>query len=420
MLWKTVANRDSRQARMSPLRLVLVVPFVLQITAAVGLVGYLSFRNGQQAVNDLANQLMGKVSNLVDQHLDTYLATPHKINQINADAIKLGLLDLRNLQSAGHFFWKQMQVFDVSYIGYGLATGDFAGAGRWLDGQGVTINEISPKTKGKSYTYATDSQGNRTKVVNVENYEVLTDEWYTQTVKAGKPIWSQVYAWNGDGVYISISANRPIYDDTNKLVGVITVDLLLSNISDFLHNLKVSRSGKIFIVERNGLLIGSSSSEQPFTMVDGKAQRLNALDSRDRLIEATAEYLQQRFGNFQQIKESQELEFKFKGERQFVQITPWRDDFGLDWLAIVVVPETDFMAQINANTRTTILLCLTALGVASLLGIFTSRWITQPILRLSEATSAIAQGNLNQKVEVKGVKELGILAQAFNQMSTLR
>ena len=417
MLLKSVANRDSKQARKLPLRLVLVVPFVLQISAAVGLVGYLSFKNGQQAVNNLANQLMSKVSNLVDQHLDTYLATPHQINQINTDAIKLGLLDLRNLQSAGHFFWKQMQVFHFTYIGYGLATGEMAAAGRWVDGHGVTIDEISHKTNGKNYTYATDSQGNRTKVVKVENYEFLTDEWYTQTIQAGKPIWSQVYTWNSYVGYISISANRPIYDDTNKLVGVIGVDLLLSNISDFLRNLKISSEGKIFIVERDGLLIANSSSEQPFTMVNARAQRLNALNSRDPLIKATAQYLQERIGNFRKIKESLQLDFMLKGERQFVQITPWRDDFGLDWLVIVVVPESDFMAQINANTRTTILLCLGALGLATVLGIFTSRWITQPILGLSEAASAIARGNLDQKISVKGIEELGVLAQAFNQMA---
>lgn len=166
MLSKSGANRDFKLARKLPLHLILVIPFVLQIVGAVGLVGYLSFKNGQQAVNDLANQLMGRVSNLVDNRLDTYLATPHQLNQINADAIKLGLLDLRNLQSAGHFFWKQMQVFDVSYISYALVTSEFAGAGRWLDGQGVTIDEVSLKTNGKDYTYATDSQGNRTKVVS--------------------------------------------------------------------------------------------------------------------------------------------------------------------------------------------------------------------------------------------------------------
>jgi hypothetical protein len=79
---------------------------------------------------------------------------------------------------------------------------------------------------------------------------------------------------------------------------------------------------------------------------------------------------------------------------QFVQVTPWQDEFGLDWLVIVVVPESDFMAQINANTRTTILLCFAALGVASVLGIYTSRWIARPILRLSQASKAIAILNI--------------------------
>lgn len=41
-----------------PLSLVLVVSFVLQIFAAVGITGYLSFRNGQKAVHDLATDLL--------------------------------------------------------------------------------------------------------------------------------------------------------------------------------------------------------------------------------------------------------------------------------------------------------------------------------------------------------------------------
>jgi hypothetical protein len=60
-------------AKKVPLRLVLVVPFVLQIFAAVGLTGYLSLRNGQKAVNDLASQLRNQVSDRVAQHLNSYL-----------------------------------------------------------------------------------------------------------------------------------------------------------------------------------------------------------------------------------------------------------------------------------------------------------------------------------------------------------
>ena len=44
-----------------PLRAVLVIPFVLQIMATVGLVGYLSWKNGEKAVNNLASQLQEEI-----------------------------------------------------------------------------------------------------------------------------------------------------------------------------------------------------------------------------------------------------------------------------------------------------------------------------------------------------------------------
>ncbi|NEU73485.1 response regulator [Hassallia byssoidea VB512170] len=401
-----------------PLRLILIVPFVLQIFAAVGLVGYLSFRNGQKAVNDLAEQLMSQASKQVDRQLDNYLAMPHKINQINSNAVQVGLLKLHDFKNTGHYFWQQMQVFDVSYIYYALVTGEYAGAGRFRENRGVTIDELSLNTKGKTYTYQTDRQGDRTSVIDVQDYTPLTDPWYTKTLKANKPIWSSVYNWSDLPEFLSIGATRPIYDNTNKFIGVMGVDFLLSNIGDFLGSIKISPSAKIFIIERNGLLIANSISQKPFTMVNGKAQRLNVLNSSDSLIQNTAKYLQQKFGNFQAIKNGKQLDFEFQNSRQFVQVTPWRDEYGLDWLVIVVVPESDFMAQINANTRTTILLCLGALGGAIALGIFTSRWITKPIVQLRTASVAIASGELDQTVEVKGIDELETLAAAFNQMAT--
>ncbi|MDG2618162.1 hypothetical protein P7L53_18125 [Thermoleptolyngbya sichuanensis XZ-Cy5] len=49
-------------ARGLPLRSFLVLPFALQIFAAVGLTGWLSIRNGQRAVNDVASQLRIEVA----------------------------------------------------------------------------------------------------------------------------------------------------------------------------------------------------------------------------------------------------------------------------------------------------------------------------------------------------------------------
>lgn len=407
------------KSRQLPLRVVLIVPFVLQVSIAVGFTGYLALRNGQKAVNDLATQLQSEVSDRVAQHLDSYLTTPNQINQINTEAIKLGWLDLDNFKSAGRYFWKQVNVFDVGYISYALSTGEYAGSGYYRNLTSATIDELSPNTQWKTYTYATDSQGNRTKVTLVlDDYKPLTEAWYLDTVQAGKPVWSKIYQWSADPDIVSITANYPLYNQANKLIGVTGVDLRLSQISDFLRQLKISSSGKTFVLERNGLLVGSSSTEQPYTIVKGKAQRLKAADSKDVLIQGTARQLTASFGNLNEIKTSQILNFTLNGQRQFAQVTPWRDKFGLDWLIVVAVPESDFMEQINANTRMTITLCLLALVVAILIGMLTAQWLAQPILRLNQAAKAIAAGDLTQMVKSDRQDELGELTKSFNRMAT--
>ena len=117
MFLQSLTRSISKISGKVPLRTVLVVPFVLQIVGAVGVVGYLSFRNGQQAVNDLVNQLQNEVTARIEQKLEAYLIVPHQINKTNLDAVSIGLLDLKNFQSTGRYFWKQMQVFQgIGYI----------------------------------------------------------------------------------------------------------------------------------------------------------------------------------------------------------------------------------------------------------------------------------------------------------------
>ena len=63
---KSTGRLATTTARSRTLRTVLIVPFVLQIFATVGLVGYLSFKNGQKAVNEIADRLMAEVGSRVE------------------------------------------------------------------------------------------------------------------------------------------------------------------------------------------------------------------------------------------------------------------------------------------------------------------------------------------------------------------
>uniref|UniRef100_B8HWM5 histidine kinase n=1 Tax=Cyanothece sp. (strain PCC 7425 / ATCC 29141) TaxID=395961 RepID=B8HWM5_CYAP4 len=398
-----------------PLHWVLVVPFVVLISGSVGLVGYLSYRSGEQAVQDLVHQLQNEKSLRIVQHLDNYLSIPQKINQTNLEAIELGILDLQNFETTGKYFWRQLHIFHVGYINYGNEAGEFIGAG-YEEGK----LRISEKKHNQPYQiFAANPQGDRLSVVQTKpEGNPNAADWYTDALKAGQPIWSQIYNWQDDPSVMAISASYPVYNSRQQVIGVIGVDLILSQISKFLQTIQVTASGRTFILEQNGLLVASSSNEAPFRMVNGEARRLAANDSQDPVVNFVTRKLEQQFGSWRNLDQQTQLNTTFEGERYFIQVTPWRDPLGLDWLVVVVVPETEFMGQIQANTRTTILLCALTLGLALLLGLLTARWVATPIAQLSQASYAMAAGAKQQPLPTQtAITELQTLAEAFELMS---
>ena len=146
-------------------------------------------------------------------------------------------------------------------------------------------------------------------------------------------------------------------------------------------------------------------------------QQIPAVKSESFIISATTQAIIDHFGTFQAISQERQLDFMLANQRQFVQVSSIRDERGIDWLSVIVVPESDFMAQININNQITILLCLGALGLAIILGIYTSQWITRPILKLQQASEAIATGDLDRTIEINHINELARLARSFNQMA---
>ncbi|CAD5965866.1 Hybrid signal transduction histidine kinase K [Planktothrix tepida] len=413
-----------------PLRVILIVPFVLQIFIAVGLTGYLSLRNGQKAVNNLALQLQHEVGSRIEQHLNSYLSIAPQLNQLNAHAIEMGTISPNNLVQMGQFFWQQRVTFNIGYVLFGTPTGKFSSVGNYFGDQRITFDTVDSQAYGSSlmHTYEMNSKGEPTQLVlkSDQDYLFQKEGWYITANSLRKPTWSKVYNWEVTPYTLCIAASYPLFNQNQQLTGVLGVEMRLSQVNDFLQKLKISPSGKTFIIERNGLLIASSSSEEPFRIKPGqKPQRLKASDSQEPLIKATANYLESKLKDFKTIQTIQQLQFSLQGDKQFVQIAPWRDQLGLDWLVVIVVPESDFMGEIDANTRTTILLCFGALILAIISGIYTTHYITQPILRLSSASKMIAtsaqqgfSGELvKTRVEEPKIKELGVLARSFNQMS---
>jgi phosphoserine phosphatase RsbU/P len=425
-LWyRAIANAavpaSNSQTKGIPLQYLLIVPFTLQIGIAVGLVGYLSLRNGQQAVNQVAAEVRNEITGRIQQHLTSYLSEPHRINALNAQAIALQQLDVTDLDQLQRWFWRQVQVFDsVSYIQYASADGNFVGAARLEGGADIEVEMLDRRSSPDLNLYATNEQGDRTeKIGTTPNYDPRETIWYQRTVETGETVWTPIYKYVGLP-YVAITAGSPIYDAQGTLQGIVATDLILTDISNFLRQLQVGKTGHTYIVERSGQIVATSTDENPYSFPSDTTEvvnRVHLLNSQHPLTRASGEYLLNEYDHLQQIQTSQSQSFLLDGERQFIQVTPVQDEWGLDWLIVVIIPESDFMAQINTNTRNTVWLCLLALAIAIVLGILSAWRITRPIYRLNASTQAIASGNLQETVKPSRILELARLGQSFNQMA---
>ena len=401
-----------------PLRLLIVVPFLLQVSVAVGLTGYLSMRHGQRAVNQVASQLRGAVSHHIEHKLEEFLATSHLVNQINYDAIALGQLDPSDSEAMFRHFMQQSHTFgyiDSIFLGY--ANGEFVGH-TTLGQRGHQLMRAGPSLDDHIEFSEIDlATGQPAQLINTTpGWNTQTRPWYRAAVEAREPVWGEIFPYHAYPV-LAISASRPLYDAEGAVVGVLGNNFFLTHISHFLREIDISEHGQAFIVERSGLLVASSTEAEPFTVVEGRPQRSYSVTSADPLIRASAQILLNQSGGDWGTLGPQQLEFRLGRERQFMQVAALDDDYGLDWLIVVIMPESDFMAEIEANRRNTIALCALALAGAVVSGLYTSRWITRPLKTFSAASRAIADGDLSQEIAHTGLQELEGLALAFNRMA---
>ncbi|MGD1854556.1 MAG: PAS domain S-box protein [Leptolyngbyaceae cyanobacterium] len=405
-----------------PLRVVLIVLFVSQIVGAVGLVGYLSFRNGQKAVNKLATQLRHEVTARIEQELQSYFETPHEINRLNASAFARGMLDVDGAEFGETQLYQQLRIAPTLALAYcgSARNGEFFGVLRSPENGALQLTYSNPSTQNLRQYYGLDVRGQRTSFLWQADtpYDSRQRPWYRAAVQAERPQWTDIYIAFTTGLP-NITASLPVYDRSGKKVlGVCAADVVLpEEFRTFLQSLQIGQTGQAFVIDRQGQLI-SNSTDEPLMVNNGNtATPLLAINSSDQLVQETARYLSQRFDGFNRFTDAQQLQVQLNGKRQFLEVLPFQDGFGLDWLIVVVVPEADFMGQINANTRNTILLCGLALLLAIALSVLTARRITRSLLRLSQASDRLAQGQLDQQVKSSFIAEIDILANSFNKMT---
>ncbi len=403
-----------------PLKAALLGFFAVGIVLAVGLVALFTFYGGKLAVSAATDQLRGEIIERISEHAQEYFRVPLMINQVNARAIgqESGLAaDQRTLTAR---FAEQIDLFpSVTSIYFGNAAGGLANSGREPLDDSRYIIVTDGFQPGPFRKIALDAAGRPGReLMVVPDFDARTRPWHARAGAEGRSVYSDIYILF-TGQDMALAASRPVYDPQGAFLGVVSVDLFLSHLSEFLRNLRIGITGQAFIMERSGKLVASSEGQ---ALLVGRepsdSRRVHGLESDDPVIREAAGALIVRFTDLGRIQGDQYLEFQVNGHKHLLQATPLPVAPGIDWLVAVSFPEADFMAAITDRHRTTILLTLGILTLALLAGLIVARGIVRPISLLDRAVGILASGSGSVAIaDASSFMEVRNLTRSFNRMS---
>ncbi len=414
-----------------PLKWILVVPFLLQLGLTVGVVAYLAHQNDRRVVEALAYQMMEEVSDRIHDNLDDFVETPYQLTQQNLLAIAQGNLDWQDPEIMERYFWTQLQTWDQANS-ISITTEDelFMMLSRQDDQSFVVQLYDSQEPVQKNYRI--QSPGDRSQLI-WENptfhphQDPPRDPWYSATRSAGEPIQGFVVSLaDPDRPTVAWTYFAPVYDANQTFQGVVSSSIYLSKATDFLSSLSIGQNGQAFIIDRQGQLIATSTGEQPFRTeiaeihadnIDPQQRRLPSRDSADPVTQAIGETIATD-PTLLNLQQHYVTDLTLGEQSYFLDIQPFQSELGVDWLIVTIVPQSDFLAPIQADThKKTMLIVVVALMGAIAIGVVTASWITRTIRRIDHAAKQLVNGEL-ALIPCHPIGELNDLAIALNDMAT--
>ncbi len=248
------------------------------------------------------------------------------------------------------------------------------------------------------------------------NYNFFESSWYTQAKEAETLIFTDTYL-DGYGRGETISCAAPFYDAADNFAGVVSMDVLISDINNSVIAMDYVNGAYAFLLDTNGKVIAA-----PEAFRDTVGNNI-VTDDNARLHGIADQILSGKSG----IAATDQAYYAYAPIE------------GIDWILGVYFPTSvitektdDITAVISENTSDTaqsiqnsILLAITifvagfiiiVIGVYFISKVFADR-VVQPLQILQKDVQMISEGNLEHRAKIIQDDEIGELANAFNNMS---
>lgn len=338
------------------------------------------------------------------------------------------LVDLYDAPARETFYFSILEaVPNFTWVEFGYPNGDFLGLQRGQDGVINVINrrwnadqEIATKTI-ESYQTQDGQITFLEQQEFPEDYYAPQRPWYQVALQnPGQQAWTDVYVF-ATGKIPGIDSSITLYQD-DELLGVISIAFELEQISLFLQELQQGKPGSIFVINSKTELIAfSDPREMAYVLTGGDSAQLKRLDeASSEYLNSASEVLKANNVDFTQTRGRESFTYtdSSSGEKFYVSLAPLPY---LDWLVGTVIPESNYVSEIERNKRILFFavsgFIVLAAGAAILLA---ERVVARPILHIANAAAAIETETFEIKHldrVAKRADELGQLARVFQNMA---
>lgn len=358
--------------KIKSIRLTVLLPFVLLISAAVLILSIISVAQINDTQTEISIEYTKQLVDMVNNDIDSYVSTMENLAQLVLnDASVTSYMNTKNTDVATARYEdaisKQFSLLkdtrdDIYNIGVIGRDGRY-----FINSKDTQINPYSDYKSMGWYTKALNGQEGEitsSHVQNVVRYE---------------------YPWV---VTLSKGIRNPLNDGIG---GVLFIDLNYSSISELCDNISLGSKGYVFVLDEDSSVVYHPKQQLLYS---------NILDEQ-----------------IDQIIDTQKGDAKTFLSRDGKKLYTVTRSQKTGWFVVGVTYMDELLLKSKQTQKVFVLLAILVLAIATAISVYISAAITSPITMLRSTMAEVEEGNLEaQMPEPNASNEIRDLVASFNSM----
>ncbi len=214
------------------------------------------------------------------------------------------------------------------------------------------------------------------------------------TSSPNRVVTQWIYNGKTAGPLVAFGISKTDFFD--KFVGNIIGSVYFREIGEEIEELAKSQGAFCVLIDSDGTLLYTPEKEMLMHHIKGRGQPYEELISMAKQMKPGA-------GRAVVL-----------GVDGFVAYSPLKD---IKWSLLIIQPYEEYMAVPDKVRKISIQIASVVFIAGCIIAWFLALRIAGPVTELTAATRKISEGDLSQKVHIKGKDELSILAASFNRMT---